>query len=169
MTTISDVIGFRNNKRFRISSLILVAGLVCLVNKAYALEVEVVGPCDPKPALEVYVDLKEEITLGDLTVKVLNDNRVPYKGDTQGIAQIYDSPMGRDAIEILSSTTMRAYGWCVHLDDKEPAEMPDQVKVLPRVKKISWFYAYSLQDNGVWKDYCTPSWKVRSLRYCQSK
>jgi len=142
---------------------------VCLTKSASALEVEVVGPCDPKPALEVYVDLKEEITLGDLTVKVLNDNRVPFKGDAQGIAQIYDSPVGRDSVEILSSTKMRAYGWCVHLDDEEPGEMPDQVKVTQKVKKISWFYAYSLNDSGEWKDYCTPSWKVHSLKYCQSK
>ena len=156
----------------RISLSRFIIGLVCLLfgsQNLYAVEVEVVGPCDPKPALEVYVELKNEITLGDLTVKVLNDHRIPFKGDAQGIAQIDDSPIGNDAIEPLSSTEMRAYGWCVHVDDEEPAEMPDKVIITQKVKKISWFYAYSLYDNGAWKDYCTPSWKVHSLKYCQSK
>ena len=149
----------------------LVTLLVSYENFAYALVVSVVGPCDQEPQLVVYVDLKdkEEVTLGDLTVKVLNANRIPFKGDAAGIAQIYDSPIGQAAKETLSSTEMRAYGWCVHVDNDEPAEMPDQVIITESVKKIIWFYAYSLYDNGVWKDYCTPSWKVHTLNYCKIK
>ncbi|MBY0553179.1 hypothetical protein K2P97_01535 [bacterium] len=147
---------------------ILVAGLVCS-KSTYALEMSVVGPCDQQPKLEVYVDIKdkEEVTLGDLTVKVLNSRGVPFKGDASGIAQIYDSPLGDEAIEVLSPSILRAYGWCVHVDNDEPAEMPDKVVITSQVSKITWFYAYSLYDKGEWKDYCTPSWKVRSLNYCQ--
>ena len=46
---------------------------------------------------------------------------------------------------------------------------PDQVIIDKQVKSIYWFYAYSLYDSGEWKDYCTPSWKVHSLNYCQNK
>jgi len=141
------------------------------INSTYALTLSVVGPCDQAPLLEVVEEIKNEvtpeITLGDLTVKVLNDHRIPFKGGAQGIAQIFDSPIGFDAIEVLNSKQMRAYGWCVHVDNSEPAEMPDQVIITDQVKNIYWFYAYSLNDNGEWKDYCTPSWKVRSLKYCQ--
>ncbi|MEQ1721648.1 MAG: hypothetical protein ABL930_00640 [Pseudobdellovibrio sp.] len=144
--------------------------IVLLITKStYALQMSVVGPCDQQPAHAVHVDLKdkEEVTLGDLTVKVLNTSGVPFKGDAQGIAQIYDSPLGNDAIEVLSSTQLRAYGWCVHVDNNEPAEMPDKVVITSQVQKITWFYAYSLYDGGDWKEYCTPSWKVHSLNYCQ--
>ncbi len=155
----------------RIVSGILSAVLLCWVNFAHAVSVEVIGPCDQKPQLSTIVTLaeNEEVTLGDLTVKVLNENRIPFKGNAQGIAQIEDSPIGKDAIEILNSTQMRAYGWCVHVDDDEPAEMPDQVMLTANVKKIIWFYAYSLYDSGDWKDYCTPSWKVHSINYCKNK
>lgn len=152
-------------------SLLTVLLLLGFRSSAFAAEVVIIGPCDQEPQISARVELKEneQTTLGDLTVKVLDEKGIPYKGGAQGIAQIYDSPMGRDAIEVLSSTQLRAYGWCVHIDDLEPAEMPDQVVVTAQVKKILWFYAYSLSDNGVWKDYCTPSWKVHSLNYCKSK
>lgn len=144
--------------------------VVCLMTETiYALEFEVVGPCDPKPRLEVYVDLKNKITLGDLTVNLLNANSIPFKGDAGGIAQIENSPIGRDATEVLSPTQYRAYGWCVHIDGFEPGDMPDQIDVTEGTKKISWFYAYSLYDNGEWKDYCTPSWQVHSLAICNLK
>ena len=132
---------------------------------------EVVGPCEMEPQLKMQVELKENesVTLGDLTVKVLTANGIPFKGSAEGIAQIYDSPLGKDAIEALTSTQMRAYGWCVHVDDEEPAEMPDRIAITAAVKKILWFYAYSLFDDGVWKDYCTPSWKVHSIHYCKNK
>ncbi len=140
---------------------------VCLVSETiYAVEFEVVGPCDPKPRLEVYVEIKNIITLGDLTVNVLNDSRVPFKGDVSGIAQIENSPIGLEAVEFLNPMRYRAYGWCVHVDNFEPGDMPNQVEITEGTKKISWFYAYSLSDNGVWKDYCTPSWQVRSLAIC---
>lgn len=153
-----------------ISKLVRVIVIVLLMTKSiYALEVSVVGPCDQAAMLEVYVDLndKEEVTLGDLTVKVLTARGVPFKGDAGGIAQIYDSPIGDEAIEVLNPSSLRAYGWCVHVDNYEPAEMPDEVVITSQVQKITWFYAYSLYDGGNWKDYCTPSWKVRSLNYCQ--
>ena len=158
----------------RVAKIVRLVFVTILMNSAItakAVEVEVVGPCEMESQLNSIVELKENesVTLGDLTVKVLNANGIPFKGDAQGIAQIFDSPMGKDAIETLSSTQMRAYGWCVHVDNDEPAEMPDQVIITASVKKILWFYAYSLYDNGVWKDYCTPSWKVHSINYCKSK
>lgn len=156
----------------RLYKIVLVAVFTVAVsfsNSAFALNLSVIGPCDQRSQLTAYVDLelKQEVTLGDLTVKVLNANRIPFKGDVDGIAQIFDSPMGIDAKEILNSTQMRAYGWCVHVDNEEPADMPDKVVITDRVKNIIWFYAYSLYSNGTWMDYCTPSWKVHSIKYCK--
>lgn len=159
---------FRNRVELAV---IMMMTLMFNAELTYAVEMSVVGPCEPTPQLVVNVDLDENqsITLGDLTVTVLNENRIPFKGDRSGIAQIKDSPIGQDAIEIISSTQMRAYGWCVHIDQNEPAQMPNEVLINAKVRKIIWFYAYSLYDNGAWKDYCTPSWKLHSLSYCQSK
>lgn len=146
----------------------MLTGLVCLTGtKIYAVQFEVVGPCDPQPRLEVYVDVQNEITLGDLTIKVLDSHQLPYKGDRRGIAQIENSPIGRDAVEIISPTQYRAYGWCFHVDGFEPAEMPDQIQVTKGTKKIKWFYASSLYDNGEWKDYCIPSYKTPTFKFCK--
>ena len=86
----------------RLYKIVLVAVFMVAVsfsNSAFALNLSVIGPCDQRPQLTAYVDLelKQEVTLGDLTVKVLNANRIPFKGDVGGIAQIFDSPVGIDA------------------------------------------------------------------------
>ena len=140
-----------------------------LATYAEALQVDLIGPCDQAALFSTDVDLKNQdvVTLGDLTVKVLNENQIPFKGSAQGISQIYDTPIGDQALEVLNSTQMRAYGWCVHVDSDEPYEMPDKVLITNAVKKITWFYAYSFFDNGTWKDYCTAAWKERSLNYCK--
>lgn len=139
------------------------------INYAEALQIDLIGPCDQATSFSVVVDLKNQdiVSLGDLTVKVLNENQIPYKGSAQGVSQIYNSPIGDQALEVLNATQMRAYGWCVHVDDNEPYEMPDKVMITSAVKKITWFYAYSFYDNGTWKDYCTPAWKEHSLGYCK--
>lgn len=166
---LSDLSNKAQPRFLKVNRFGLLTVVVCFTKLTYAVEFEVVGPCDPKPRLDVSVNIKNEITLGDLTIELLNTNGIPYKGDAAGIAQIDDSPIGRDAIEVLSPTQYRAYGWCVHVDNFEPGEMPDKVQITPLTEKISWFYAYSLYDSGEWKDYCIPSWKVRSLNYCKSK
>ena len=144
--------------------------IFAFVNFAEALQVDIIGACDPAALLSTAVELKDDeaVTLGDLTVKVLNENHIPFKGSAEGISQIYDSPIGDHALEVLSPSQMRAYGWCVHVDNFEPYEMPDKVMITNRVQKITWFYAYSLYDAGDWKDFCTAAWKERSLPYCSN-
>ena len=149
---------------------IILFSILAFVNFAQALQMDIIGACDPVALLSTSVELKdnEATTLGDLTVKVLNQNHIPFKGSAEGISQIYDSPTGDQALEVLSTSQMRAYGWCVHVDQDEPYEMPDKVIITNKVQKITWFYAYSFYDAGDWKDFCTAAWKERSLPYCKN-
>ncbi|RZJ25676.1 MAG: DUF4430 domain-containing protein, partial [Flavobacterium sp.] len=55
-------------------------------------------------------------SLGFLTEFLLNKGQIPYTGDKSGIASIAGSPVGDDAIEVLSDSKLRAYGWCVEVD-----------------------------------------------------
>ncbi len=145
--------------------------VIIFIQDVQALQFDVVGACHSGSVFSTAVKIPDEkkISLGDLTVKMFVENEIPFRGSAQGISQIYDSPVGDQALEVLSSAQMRAYGWCVHVDDNEPSEMPDQVIITSIVKKVTWFYAYSFYDEGVWKDYCTASWKEHSLAYCKKR
>lgn len=134
--------------------------------QVYALTFEVIGPCDEKPFFTSTTTLKN-VNLGHLTVSVLNKHSIPYTGDQTGIGSIAASPTGDDALEVVSETTLRAYGWCVEVDGFQPDVMPDQVMITESVKHIKWFYAFSLYESGQWTQYCTPSYTVKSPKICK--
>jgi hypothetical protein len=134
--------------------------------QVFALSFEVIGPCDSKPIFESTTTMRNT-NLGHLTEFVLNKNSIPYTGDETGISSIAGSPVGDDALEVLSDTQMRAYGWCVEVDGFQPDVMPDQVMISESVQHIKWFYAFSLYDNGEWTQYCTPSHTVKSAQICK--
>ena len=144
---------------------LVLASCVFATSSAWALDFKVVGPCSETPLVSTSV-AASSTTLGDLTVDTLTALGIPFTGERSGIGSIANSPKGDDALEVLSETQMRAYGWCVEIDGVQPDLMPDAVPVTAATKTVTWFYAYSLYDAGVWKDYCTPSWKVRTLAVC---
>ena len=107
----------------------LILTLTCFfVIESRASVVEVIGACDEKPQFVSENILHDEkMTLGDLTIQVLEKNQIPFRGSREGIAAIFDSPTGDEAIEKVSEEEMRFYGWCVHVDGFEPGDMPDEV------------------------------------------
>lgn len=143
----------------------VVASLL-ISSSAWALDFKVIGPCSDTPMAHTSVPATAT-TLGDLTIGALTSLGLPFTGDRSGISSIASSPRGDEALEVLSDTQMRAYGWCVEIDGTQPDVMPDEVQVTPATKSVTWFYAYSVYDAGVWKDYCSPSWKIRTLNVCK--
>jgi hypothetical protein len=134
---------------------------------AFALDFKVVGPCSETPQFQTSISAAADSNLGDLTIATLKSHAIPFDGSREGIKSIQQSPTGDDAFEILSDTQMRAYGWCVAIDGVQPDQMPGSVRIPAGAKEILWFYAFSFYDAGTWKDYCTPSWKVKSLDVCK--
>ncbi len=134
---------------------------------SWASTIEVVGACSETSQFTSQNVLHDSTkSLGDLTVEVFEQNQVPYRGSSRGIAQIFNSPTGDDAIEVLSDTEARYYGWCVHIDGLEPGLMPDQVLLLNTNSKITWFYAYALVSNNEWKEMCIPSYTIKPKKFC---
>lgn len=131
----------------------------------YSAELTFQGPCDETPFLEGEVT-GAGLTAGDITVDFLNLSGTEYIGSRGGINSIQGTPVGMEAIEVVSDTHMRAYGWCYEIDGVQPAEMPDQIK-LKGPEHVRWFFAYSTYEDGVWKDYCTPSYQLKSPFICK--
>ncbi len=131
---------------------------------SHANEIYFQGPCSSTAFLAEKVP-GEGLTVGDITVKTLENHSIDYIGSPSGINSILGTPVGDNAIEVVSDTEMRAYGWCFEVDGFQPASMPDQI-ILKESETIRWFFAYSTYDAGDWKDYCTPSYQLRPKFLC---
>lgn len=133
---------------------------------ASALQFSVTELCEEKVFFQTELTPQNK-TLGQLTVEILNLNKISFQGDASGIKSIAQSPVGDEALEVLSDFEMRAYGWCVAVDGKELDRMPDEVLITSATKEIKWFYAFAFYDRGEWKSFCTPAFRVKPSQICR--
>lgn len=132
-----------------------------------AVYFDVIGACSQKPqyAGSFITDTSESV--GKISVDIFEANQIPYIGSEEALAMIANSPMGLDAMEVLSDTKMRAYGWCFSVNGQIPELLASKVYLTSQDDYISWFYAYSTYDSGIWRDYCVPSYRLKSKQFCK--
>ncbi len=131
-----------------------------------AFEVQFVGPCSQQPLLSQEVDFAEGMNVGEVSLKVLEANQVPYQGVAAGFNQIFGSAIGLDAMEVISDTEMMAYGWCFEVDGEVPEVLADKVPVNNNTKIVSWFYGYAHFLNGEWVAQCLKSHLRKPFKFC---
>ena len=89
--------------------------------------------------------------VGRTTINALNQSAIDYEGSEAGIASIQG--LGSQ-LEVVSTTQMKAWGWCFSVDGAILDVMPDKAPLPPDAHEIKWFYAYALYDSGTWAGYC---------------
>lgn len=141
--------------------------LIVSVN-ALAVEISFIGPCDKKPLLTGSLANKYA-TVGDITVQFLNKSNVAYQGNTRGIITAFGTPIGDEAIEVISDTEMRAYGWCYFVDGMGPDVFADEYPMDASIKKINWIFGFAHYKDGVWISNCTPAHMVKPASMCKKK
>ncbi len=129
-----------------------------------AAELEVIGPCSSKPAYQFKMGDKFE-TVADLTFYVFDKNNIPYQGTDKGITSLLNDPVGDEALEVISDTEMRAYGWCYFVNGKVSMAFADETYLKPG-DKVQWIYSYAIFDRE-WKSMCNPSYKLKSDFMCK--
>jgi hypothetical protein len=132
---------------------------------AFAASYEIVGPCQAEATYKGDFPITDPISVGDMTMAILINQQIPYEGSTQGINSMMNTPTGNDAIEILSNSEVRAYGWCYEVDGVQPALMPGEY-TLTGNEHVRWFYAYSVFRSGRWVSYCEPAYNVKPAPLC---
>lgn len=133
---------------------------------AMALNFEVIGACSPKPLLSKRVQT-EAVSVGEVSIEVLNKWSVPYLGTERGFNSMYNYPNGNDTLEIISNTEMRSYGWCFEVDGKIPESYPDEVYLDQSMSSIKWFYGFAHYKNGQWVSQCEPAYKQKPKFICK--
>lgn len=141
--------------------------LIVSVN-ALAVEISFIGPCDKKPLLTGTLGNKYE-TVGDMTVQFLKKNNVVYYGNERGINTVFGTPTGDAALEVISDTEMRSYGWCYFVDGMGPDVFADEYPMDASIQKIHWIFGFAHYKNGEWISNCTPAHTVKPTSMCKRK
>lgn len=138
--------------------------LLCSV--AQGITLKVYGPCEDQPVFqsESVVDLQSSV--GQVSVSLFDQHKIPYIGVAEGFNSIWNTPIGLDALEVVSDRLMRAYGWCYMVNGQAYDQMPDQVFLKSQSDELTWFFAYATNENNLWKDYCQPAYKIKPLPFC---
>jgi hypothetical protein len=107
-------------------------------------------------------------SVGVVTVSGLQLAGIPFVGTEAGISSIRGTVTGDAAVEVISDTEMRAYGWCFSIDGVEPDAMPDQVPVPDDQSEIRWYFGFAHYRDGAWISYCTPTRQARPAYICRT-
>ena len=142
-----------------------VGPLVALViavfqTEVYGVTVDFIDPCQDRALYQDSRPFEPGKSLGSYTVDALEQGGIPYVGSQAGINSIFETPIGDDAIEVLSPSSLRAYGWCYDIDGISPATMPNDFIVSDETSHIRWYFGFALYEMGNWVSYCTPSYEV---------
>jgi hypothetical protein len=141
--------------------------LICTISPAYAIYFDITGPCSEKPVHHGVFKTDLSDNLGRITVDFLEHNKIPYIGGIEGFNSIIETPVGLESMEVISDTKMRAYGWCFSVNGVVPDVMAHKTYLTSQNDYVSWFYAYSTYDSGVWLDYCVPAYENPSPQFCK--
>ncbi len=145
---------------------ILFAFSLTMSIQSQALTWKVFGACSNSPVQqgEVIADISKSV--GAITVDIFNKNKIPFIGAAEGMNSILNTPLGMDAIEVVSDTEMRVYGWCYSVNGKDPLQMPHEIKFQKQTDELIWYYAYSTNAKGQWADYCSPAYWTKAIQFC---
>lgn len=114
--------------------------------------IEFYGSCSSRPIISGKFS-PQNMSLGAVTIEFLTQQKIDFQGNEQGINSVLNSPIGQEALEIISSAEMKAYGWCFFIDGKAPEVLPSDYSA-QKVKTVKWIYSYAHYLNGEWIAQC---------------
>ncbi len=140
------------------TTLLFLSALLCI--RVFAIEWEVIGQDSRIPVHSGNTEVNLVQSLGQITVKIFDSQKIPYLGNEAGMNSILGTPTGDKLLVVVNNDSMRAYGWCFQVDGKIPDLMPDKFYFAAQKAKLTWFFAFSLYEKGQWTQYCVPAYTI---------
>ena len=140
--------------------------LLLLINTSLAVEIQFIGPCSSQTLLSAMIPYVSNGNVGALTLQTLDNHHIAYQGTPAGLNQAFETPIGLDAIEVISDKEMLAYGWCYEVDGVVPEIFPNAYIIGPQTKVITWFFGYAHYLNGEWIGQCLKAYLRHSSQLC---
>ncbi len=137
-----------------------------LTLSTYAVELTFIGPCDEEFIMRTEVT-ESYANVGELTVETLKKFSIPFKGSALGLASVFETPTGTDAIEVVSAEETRAYGWCYSVDGVSPEVYPHETAITAETKSVIWHFGFARFYRGQWVTQCTPAHTVKPTFLCE--
>lgn len=141
--------------------------LIFLSSFSYALHIEVYGPCDSKPIFKGVLKSSDE-SIGSLSIRFMENRRIPFQGTERGFNSINGSPVGLDALEVISDQEMKSYGWCYFVDGTAPEIYPSEHSSTG-VKKVQWIFSYAHYVKGNWISQCQKAFVSPPTFLCSNR
>lgn len=148
----------------------LVILIALISSNIFALNFEIVDSCSETPVFSsVVTDSYDNV--GELSLDVLEANSIQNLSSQFGISQLMNSPIGIDAMEVLSDTVMRSHGWCYSVDGEVPELLMNEFELTGEEKVITWFMGYSTYvgnmqtGEATWEGQCIPSNSLPQLPF----
>lgn len=124
---------------------------------------EIIGECSKEPEKKGKIqDIDLSKSLGEISLFIFEQNRIPFIGNVRGFHSILNTPVGDEAIEIISDVEMKAYGWCYLVNGQSSDRLTSDIFFDSREDHLTWYYGYAHYKNGQWISYCTPAYKTSS-------
>ncbi|WP_417336428.1 hypothetical protein [Halobacteriovorax marinus] len=148
----------------------LVTLLILFSANTMATRFEIINSCKSTPIFSTVVTDSYQ-SVGELSLNVLAQNNIPTLASDYGISQIYNSPIGLDAMEVLSDTMMRSHGWCYSVDGMLPEVLMNEFTLTGSEKVIAWFMGYStyignpMTGEAIWEGQCIPSYSLETAPF----
>lgn len=149
-----------------LKSLVLVFGVMFFSVSAQAIQWEIIGACDSKPLYQGTYESDLRKSVGQFSLEIFSQNNLAFQGNEHGINSLLNTPVGLDAIEVISDEEMRVYGWCYLVNGEQPEELASAVGFDSQADKLTWFYAYSTNFRNEWLNYCLPAHELKPAMFC---
>jgi len=147
----------------------LLTSVFFLSHQAVAVTFQIQSLCSESYTLNTDIIATTDDSVGGVTIRALDRSGLPYSGSAEGIVSINNSPTGDGALEVISPTHMRAYGWCYSINGVEPNAMPNEVSITNNNDHIKWYYGFAEYKDGDWITYCTPTHLARPAFICHAE
>lgn len=148
--------------------LLLLVSLL-FITKAFSVEFTITSVCEDKFSLKKEIQIESKTNIGELTLKVLNENKIPHIGSLSGINTMFNTPVDLDSYEIISDVEMKVYGWCYEVNGVQPDIIMSQYQLNKNSQvSINWFFGYAHYLNDEWITYCSPVYIEKNEFICKS-
>lgn len=153
----------------------IVLSTLLLVTSAHSLELKIVNPCEKTLILKESLPNNGE-TIGKISTDIFTKYNYQFEASEFGVAQLLNSPIGIDAMEVISDTVMRAHGWCYSINGEVPELLMNEIVADESIKTVVWFMGYSTYVGNMqtgeheWIGQCIPTNELATNpfpSYCQ--
>lgn len=128
----------------------------------HAVTWEISQPCEHSAAYQGEISANLDESVGEHSITVFDLLEIDYVGSSSGVNSLMGTPTGMEALEVLSDTEMRSYGWCYQVNGFEPAALAGEYYFSSQNDHLTWMYGFAHYKDGEWLSYCEPAYRSES-------